>query len=231
MRLLVVEDDPRVAQFVRQGLQEEHFTVDLATDGEQGLAFAQSATPYALIVLDVMLPKRDGLDVLRTLRSARVTTPVIVLTAKRNPEDTVEGLEAGADDYLHKPFNFDELLARVHALLRRRGALVPTMLQAGDLTLDVLRRHATRGGRPLMLTGREFAILELLLRHHNGVVTREMLAEQVWMHGCGPRSNLINVYVNRLREKLDADSAEKLLHTVRGRGYSLRTPASVAHAP
>ena len=231
MRLLVVEDDPRVAQFVRQGLQEEHFTVDLATDGEHGLALAQSASPYALIILDVMLPKRDGLDVLRTLRSARVTTPVIVLTAKRKPEDTVEGLEAGADDYLHKPFNFDELLARVHALLRRRGALVPTMLQAGDLTLDVLRRHATRGGRPLMLTGREFAILELLLRHQNGVVTREMLAEQVWMHGCDPRSNLINVYVNRLREKVDAGAPEKLLHTVRGQGYSLRIPASVAHAP
>ena len=225
MRILVVEDDPRVSSFIRRGLREEGYTVDVASDGEQGLFLGQT-NDYDLILLDLVLPKRTGMDVLRTLRAERVTTPILLLTAKRKTEEKVTGLDTGADDYLPKPFAFEELLARVRALLRRRGDLVGTVLRAGDLELDALRHRATRAGKALALTSREFAILELLLRHQNEVVTRTMLAEHVWEHDFDPMSNVINVSLNRLREKMDAGFSPPLLHTIRGRGYMLKTPGA-----
>ena len=222
MRILLVEDDPRVASFIRRGLREERYTVDVAKDGEQALFLAQTGE-YDLIVLDVMLPKRDGLDVLRRLRSDRVTVPVLILTAKDELQDKVAGLNAGADDYLTKPFGFDELLARIRALLRRRGDLMPTVLRAADLELDVVRHRAVRAGKPLILTNREFSLLEFLLRHPNQIVTRTMLAEHVWEHDFDPLSNVIDVHIARLRRKIDESFALKLLETIRGSGYILKT--------
>ncbi len=221
MRILVIEDDNRIASFIRRGLREEQYTVDLAADGEAGLYLAQT-NDYDLLILDLMLPKRPGLEVLRTLRAEHTTTPVLILTARGKPAERVAGLDSGADDYLAKPFDFDELLARVRALLRRRGDLVPTALRAGDLELDTLRHTASRGGRKLVLTNREYALLEFLLRHQDEVVTRSMLAEHVWEHDFDPFSNVINVHVARLRRKIDDGFTPKLLHTIRGRGYQLR---------
>lgn len=223
MRILVVEDDTRVARFIARGLREEHYTVDLAGDGEQALFLAQT-NDYDLILLDVVLPKRNGLDVLRTLRAGKLTTPILMLTAKRRTEEKVAGLDTGADDYLPKPFAFDELLARVRALLRRRGDLVPTALRAGALELDALRHRVTRDGQELTLTSREYALLEFLLRHKNEVVTRTMLAEHVWGQDFDPLSNVINVYIARLRQKLGEQGTPVLLHTIPDRGYMMRDP-------
>ncbi len=221
MRLLLVEDDARVASFIRRGLREEHYTVDVARDGEQALFLAQTGE-YDVIILDLLLPKRGGLDVLRTLRAERVTVPILILTAKDESRDKVAGLEAGADDYLTKPFAFAELLARVRALLRRRGDLVQTTLRAGDLELDAIRHHVTRGRRDLTLTNREYALLEFLLRHANEVVTRTMLAEHVWEHDFDPLSNVIDVHIARLRQKIDGGFPHKLVRTIRGRGYMIQ---------
>ena len=223
MRILLVEDDARVASFIRRGLREEHYTVDIAKDGEGALFLAQTGE-YDLLILDLMLPKRGGLDVLRTLRKERSAVPVLILTDRDDLADKVEGLDAGADDYLTKPFRFDELLARVRALLRRRGDLVPTVLRAGDLELDALHHRVTRGGKPLDLTNREYALLEFLLRHANQVVSRTMLAEHVWEHDFDPLSNVIDVHIARLRRKIDEECSLKLLHTIRGSGYVLKDP-------
>ncbi|MBI3317802.1 MAG: response regulator transcription factor [Candidatus Omnitrophica bacterium] len=223
MRILLVEDDSAVASFIRRGLREEHYTVDVAPDGEEGLVAGQTKE-YDLIILDLLLPKRSGLDLLKTLREGRVTTPILLLTAKDRPEDKVTGLNAGADDYLTKPFRFDELLARIRALSRRRGDLVSTVLQAADLEMDVLRRRVTRGGRELDLTAREFSILEYFLRHPNQVVTRTKLSEQVLEHDFDTFSNVINVHVARLRQKINDGFKRKLLDTVRGSGYMLEVP-------
>jgi DNA-binding response OmpR family regulator len=224
MRILLVEDDSRVASFIRRGLREEHYTVDVARDGEQALFLAQTGE-YDVIVLDLLLPKRSGLDVLRTLRAEGVSTPVLILTAKDERQDKVTGLDAGADDYLTKPFGFDELLARVRALLRRRGDMVPTALRADDLEVDTLRHRVTRGGRERVLTNREYALLEFLLRHPNQVVTRTMLAEHVWEHDFDPLSNVIDVHIARLRSKIDDGVTPQLLRTVRGSGYMLQVPS------
>ncbi len=221
MRILLVEDDARVAGFIRRGLREEQYTVDVAGDGEQALFLAQTGA-YDLVILDWLLPKRNGLEVLRTLRAERIAVPVLILTAKDELQDKVTGLDAGADDYLTKPFKFDELLARVRALLRRRGGVVPTVLRVADLELDVLRHRVTRGDRALELTSREYAILEFLLRHQGQVVSRTMLAEHVWQHDFDTLSNVIDVHVARLRRKIDGGSSSKLLQTVRGSGYCLR---------
>jgi len=221
MRILLVEDDARVASFIRRGLREEHYTVDVARDGEEALFLAQTGE-YDLIILDLLLPKRGGLDVLRTLRAEHLTVPVLILTAKDDLDDKVKGLNAGADDYLAKPFGFEELLARVRALLRRRGDLTPTVLRAADLEVDVLRHHVTRNGRELVLTNREYALLEFFLHHVNQVVTRTMLAEHVWEHDFDPLSNVIDVHVARLRRKIDERTSRKLLQTIRGRGYMLK---------
>lgn len=224
MRILLVEDDHRVASFIRRGLKEEQYAVDVAKDGEEALTQAQLET-YDLLILDLMLPKRSGLDVLKTLRAEKSTVPVLILTAKDELGDKVKGLDAGADDYLSKPFGFEELLARVRALLRRRGDMVPTVLRALDLELDALHHRATRGGRDLGLSNREFALLDYLLRHTNQVVTRTMLAEHVWEHDFDPLSNVIDVHIARLRRKIDDGSRVKLLQTIRGRGYKLQVPA------
>ncbi len=229
MRVLVVEDDKGVASFLRRGLREALYTVDLAADGEEALFLAQTGE-YDLIVLDLVLPKRDGLDVLRTLRGSRVTVPVLILTGKESEEDKVAGLDAGADDYLTKPFGFDEFLARVRALIRRRGDLATTSLHAGDIELDTLRHRATRGEVALALTNREYELLEFLLRHADEVVTRTMLAEHVWEHDFDPMSNVIDVHIARLRRKIDDGRPVKLLQTIRGRGYIMRASVETAEA-
>lgn len=223
MRILLVEDNTRVASFIRRGLMEESYTVDEAGDGEQALSLAET-NEYDLIILDLLLPKRSGLEVLRTLREEKIHAPVLILTAKDSPRDKVTGLDAGADDYLTKPFGFEELLARVRALLRRRGDLGPTLLKVGNLELDTLRRRAARGGKEIELTQREYALLEFFLRHPNRVVTRTMLAEHVWETHFDTFSNVIDVHIARLRAKIDEGFTPKLLKTVRGSGYLLEWP-------
>lgn len=221
MRILVVEDDAQVASFIRRGLREEQYTVDVAADGEEAL-FLAGVGEYDLLILDWRLPKRSGLDVLEALRADRSTVPVLMLTARDELQDKVSGFNAGADDYLTKPFSFQELLVRVRALLRRRGDLTPTILQVADLEFDCLRHRVQRGGQKLDLTNREYTLLEYLMRNAGRVVTRTMLAEHVWEHDFDPMSNVIDVHIARLRRKIDDDFPAKLVHTIRGVGYSLR---------
>ncbi len=221
MRILVVEDEKKVASFIKKGLEEEGYAVDVAADGEEGLATALTRV-HDLIILDIRLPKLDGLRVLRMLRQDDVTTPVLLLTVRATIEDKVLGLDAGADDYLTKPFAFQELVARVRALLRRRAEAEPTILQLGDLTLDPARRTVSRGGEKLDLTPREFALLDYFMRNPGRVLTRTMIAEHVWDYSFDTSTNVIDVYVNYLRKKIDAGRVPKLLHTVRGVGYVLR---------
>ncbi|HJR02770.1 MAG TPA: response regulator transcription factor [Methylomirabilota bacterium] len=221
MRILVVEDERKVAAFVRQGLVEEGHAVEVAADGEAALDAVAAGPPYDLIVLDVMLPRRDGLSVLRTLRARRIQAPVLLLTARDAVADKVAGLDAGADDYLAKPFAFEELLARVRALLRRgRGAAEP-VLRLADLSLDPATRVVTRGRRRISLTAREYALLEYFLRNAGRVLTRPMITQHVWGMDWDPQSNIVDVYVGYLRRKIDADGEPRLVQTVRGAGYSL----------
>jgi DNA-binding response OmpR family regulator len=222
MRILVVEDSRRLAGIIRRGLQEEAYTVDNAYDGEEAQYMAET-TPFDLIILDIMLPKKDGLTVCRELRAKKVNTLVLMLTAKDTVEDRVLGLDAGADDYLIKPFAFNELLARVRALLRREGLVKTSKLQVGDLAMDVLTRDVWRGDRKIELTAKEYAILEYFMRRPNVVVTRTMLGESVWDYEFDGISNIIDVYVRRLRRKLDVDGQGSLIQTLRGAGYRLRT--------
>ena len=222
MRILVVEDERKVASFIRQGLEEEGHQVDVAEDGDSALDHAAGDPAYDLIVLDVVLPRRSGLAVLRTLRDRKVASPVLMLTARDAVSDRVAGLDAGADDYLTKPFAFEEFLARVRALLRRGSGQRAAILQVADLVLDPFRREATRNGRRITLTGREYALLEYLMRNAGRVLTRPMLAERVWGLDFDPESNVIDVYVGYLRRKVDAPGERRLLHTVRGAGYVLR---------
>ncbi len=222
MRILVVEDERKVASFIRQGLEEEGHAVEVAGDGAEALELALGGPPYDLVILDLMLPKRDGFSVLRTLRGRGVTTPVLVLTARDSVADKVGGLDLGADDYLTKPFAFDELLARVRALLRRGGERRLATLRLDDLTLDPATRAVTRGARRLELTTREHALLEYFLRNAGRVLTRPMIAEHVWGLGFDSESNVIDVYVGYLRRKIDGPGERRLLHTVRGAGYVLK---------
>jgi DNA-binding response OmpR family regulator len=222
MRILVAEDERKVASFIRQGLEEEGHAVEVAGDGESALVLAAHGPPFDLVVLDVMLPKRDGFSVLRALRAAKVATPVLMLTARDSVADKVTGLDAGADDYLAKPFAFEELLARVRALLRRRGEQRAAVLTVADLTLDPRRREAMRGTRRLALTTREYALLEYFMSNEGRVLTRPMLAEHVWGLDFDPESNVVDVYVGYLRRKVDAPGERRLLQTVRGAGYTLR---------
>jgi heavy metal response regulator len=221
VRLLVVEDESKVASFIKKGLGEEGYAVDLAADGEAGLAMALERV-HDLIILDIRLPKMDGLQVLRMLRQDKVTTPVLLLTVRATIEDKVLGLDAGADDYLTKPFAFQELVARVRALLRRRAEAEPAVLRVGDLSLDPARRTVVRGGVKIDLTAREFALLDYFMRNPGRVLTRTMIAEHVWDYSFDTSTNVIDVYVNYLRKKIDAEREPKLLHTVRGVGYMLR---------
>jgi heavy metal response regulator len=221
MRILLVEDDRKVASFIRRGLEEEGHAVDLAPDGETGLTMGLDRL-HDVIVLDVMLPGKPGLQVVRELRQAKVVTPVLLLTARDAVEDKVQGLDAGADDYLTKPFAFAELLARIRALLRRRAEARTPLLQVADLLLDPATRSVKRGGEPITLTNREFALLEYLMRNAGRVLTRTMIAEHVWDYSFDSTTNVIDVYVNYLRKKIDAGHEPKLVHTVRGVGYVLK---------
>jgi heavy metal response regulator len=223
MRLLVVEDEQKVARFVVQGLTEEGYAVDVARDGETGLAMALDRV-HDLIILDIQLPRMDGVCVLQEIRRARVPTPVLLLTVRATIEEKVLGLDAGADDYLTKPFAFQELVARVRALLRRRAEASPPILQIADLTLDPARRAVYRGGERIDLTPREFALLDYFMRHPGRVLTRTMIAEHVWDYSFDSTTNVIDVYVNYLRKKIDTDREPKLLHTMRGVGYVLKVP-------
>src|SRR5881296_2422515 len=222
MRILIVEDERKVANFISQGLQEEGHTVEVAKDGEAALDLLRHGPPYDLIVLDVMLPRLDGVAVLRAARAARVTSPVLMLTARDAVVDKVAGLDAGADDYLTKPFSFDEFLARVRALLRRADGRREPVLRLADLALDPATRAVSRGGRRVELTTREYALLEYLVRNAGRVLTRPMIAEHVWGLDFDSESNVIDVYVGYLRRKIDASGERRLLHTVRGAGYVLK---------
>jgi heavy metal response regulator len=221
MRILVVEDRHEVARFIVKGLQEERYEVDRAATGTEGLSMARVGD-YDAIILDVMLPGMNGFDVAAALRDNRVASPILMLTVKDQVEDKVHGLDAGADDYLVKPFAFAELLARVRALLRRRGRLVPGDLQAADLALDPISHKVTRAGRPVDLTQREYALLEFLLRNQGRVCTRTSIIEHVWDMHFDSDTNLVDVHIRHLRAKLDDGFSPKLIHTIRGVGYVLR---------
>jgi|ERR1700687_2419217 len=221
MRLLVVEDEPALTRYLRRGLEEAAWTVDVTTTVEDAWRLLLINT-YDGIVLDLGLPGADGGDLLRRVRESAIDIPVLILTARGSVDDRVAGLNAGADDYLSKPFAFAELIARIRALLRRGRQQPSPQLQVGDLRLDGPRRQAQRGDRPIDLTAREFSVLELLMRHAGEVVTRTMLAEHVWGDHYDSLSNLIEVFVNRLRKKIESDGAPRLLHTVRGAGYVIR---------
>ena len=220
MRVLLVEDDARVARFVARGLREQSYAVDVVEDGEAALYQASVAT-YDVIVLDVMLPKRDGLAVCRELRASGDATPVLMLTARDTVEDRITGLDTGADDYLTKPFAFGELLARLRALLRRGADVRPEVIGVADLAVDTRAHRVVRGGRSVSLTAQEYALLEYLARNAGRVVTRHEIAEHVWDETYDPFTNLIEVYIGRLRRKLDGGASTPLIHTRRGTGYVL----------
>jgi DNA-binding response OmpR family regulator len=222
MRILVVEDDRKVARFVRQGLCEEGHAVEIAKDGPEALDFVFTDPAYDLIVLDVMLPGEDGFGVLKALRSRKLAVPVLMLTARDSVADKVAGLDLGADDYLTKPFAFEEFLARVRALLRRRDTDRAPVLRLDDLTVDPATRRVARGERRLELTARQYALLEYFLRNVGRVLTRQMIAQHVWGLDFDAESNVIDVYVGYLRRKIALDHERPLLHTVRGAGYVLQ---------
>ena len=222
MRVLVVEDDAKIAAFIMKGLEQAGFAVDHAADGEDGLHLALTET-YDAAIIDLMLPKRDGLSLIEELRRQQKDTPVIILSAKRTVADRVKGLQTGGDDYLVKPFSFAELLARVQALIRRgSGAAHPARLTAGDLAIDLLSREVTRSGEKIDLQPREFALLEYLMRQAGRVVSKTMILEHVWDYSFDPQTNVVDVLVCRLRTKVDRGFGSKLIHTIRGVGYVLR---------
>ena len=223
MRLLVVEDEAKLARFIEQGLTEESFLVDVARDGEAALERA-ARTAYDLVILDLMLPGIDGFAVCRAIRSGGADTPILVLSSRGSVQDRVKGLELGADDYLTKPFAFSELSARVRALLRRRQPSALLTLAVADVTLDPMTRVVKRGDRRVDLTQKEFALLEFLLRHVGQVVTRTMIAEHVWGFNWDRLTNVIDVYVNRLRKKIEYAEEPRLIHAIRGAGYIIREP-------
>jgi heavy metal response regulator len=221
MRILIVEDEKKVAGFIKKGLEEETYAVDIAPDGEEGLLLGEQ-NQYDLIILDLMLPKINGLEVLSTLRARKIETPILLLTAKDSVEDKVTGLNLGADDYLTKPFAFSELLARIRVLLRRGKTEVKTTLEIADLTLDLVSHKVKRQNQEIELTGKEYSLLEYFLRNQGKVLTRTMIAEHVWDYNFDTFTNVIDVYVNHLRKKIDKNYSQKLLHTLRGVGYIMK---------
>ena len=222
MRVLVVEDDDRIASFVIKGLKQNGFSVDHAGDGEAALGYCHDVD-YDAVILDIMLPKVDGLAALRRIRGEKRLVPVILLSAKASVEDRVAGLQSGADDYLTKPFAFSELLARLQALIRRATHTAePTSLVVGDLSMNLLTREVTRAARPIDLQSREFALLELLMRHPGRPVTKTMILEHIWDYSFDPQTNVVDVLVHRLRSKVDRDFSTKVLSTIRGVGYVLK---------
>ncbi len=220
MRILLVEDEPGAARMLAKGLREQTYAVDVAPDGESAI-YQASVNDYDLVILDVMLPLKDGFEVCRELRAEGLAIPILMLTARDAVQDRIEGLDTGADDYLTKPFDFHELLARLRALLRRGHALRPETVEMADLILDMRARRVTRGGRQIELTAKEYALLEYLARRAEEVVSRGEIAEHVWEENFDPFSNLIEVYVQRLRRKIDEGHELKLLRTRRGEGYML----------
>lgn len=228
MRILLVEDDPQAASYLVKGLKEQAMAVDHVADGREGL-FRATGADYDVIILDRMLPGLDGLTLLKTLRASGDATPVLLLSALSDVDDRVEGLKAGGDDYLTKPFAFAELMARLEALGRRRKAEQPlTVLKLADLELDLAARTVRRSGKVIDLKPKEFSLLEYFMRHAGQVVTRTMLLERVWDYAFDPQTNVIDVHVSRLRGKIDKDFEKPLLHTVRGAGYMLRDPAETS---
>ncbi len=222
MRILLVEDEPSAATMLAKGLREDAYAVDVAADGETALAQA-FINDYDLIILDVVLPGKDGFRVCRELRTNHLTVPVLMLTARDAVEDRVEGLDSGADDYLPKPFDFEELLARVRALLRRKPALYPDVITVGDLSVDTRARRITRAGQRIDLTAKEYALIEYLARRDGEVVSRADISEHVWDESYDPFSKVIEVFIQRLRRKIDGGHRLKLIHTRRGEGYMLTT--------
>ena len=224
MKILLLEDDSKIASFVAKGLREAHYTVDISPNGEEGLELARQ-TPYDAAIVDLMLPKLDGLSVIERWRGEQLKLPVLILSAKRSTDDRIKGLQHGGDDYLTKPFSFAELLARLQALIRRSGsASVATTLTFADLKMDLLTREVWRGTTKIELQAREFLLLEYLLRNQNKVVSKTMILEHVWNYHFDPQTNVVDVLVCRLRNKIDRDFEPKLIHTLRGAGYSLRLP-------
>jgi heavy metal response regulator len=219
--VLVIEDEPKIREFLRRGLEEEGYTVEVAADGEAGLELA-SGNAYDLIILDLLLPRRDGLDVCRALRSKGRATPVLMLTARDAVSDRVTGLDVGADDYLTKPFAFEELLARVRALLRREHTLRAPVLRVADLTLDPATRAVTRGEQTVELTTREYQLLHLLMRHPGQILSRVTIEERVWGYDSEAGSNVVDAYIRLLRRKVDAGHPKRLIQTIRGVGYVLK---------
>lgn len=227
MRILLVEDDADLAQFIRKGLKEEHYVVDVAVDGEEGLALAL-ANAYDLLILDIMLPKLDGLTLCRRVRDKGFMTPVLLLTARNTVEDKVSGFDTGADQFLPKPFAFVELLAQIRALLRRGSQQPLVHLQAADLKLDPASHRVWRAGQEIALTNKEYALLEFLLRNKNRVLTRTAIIEHVWDISYDPMTNIVDAHIRALRAKIDRDFSPPLIATVRGAGYMLEEPNSSA---
>ncbi len=221
MRILVIEDDLKILSFIVKGLKQAGFSVDFSRDGEEGLHLALNE-PYDAAIIDIMLPKRDGLSIIEELRRQNKNTPIIILSAKRSVDDRIKGLQIGSDDYLTKPFSFSELLARIQALIRRAtGTSEPTRLMVGDLTLDLLRREVIREGKKIELQPREFALLEYLMRNAGRVLSKTMILEHIWNYHFDPQTDVVEVLVSRLRSKIDRGFEKKMIHTLRGMGYVL----------
>lgn len=221
MRILIIEDEKKISGLIKRGLKEEGYASDIASDGEEG-EFLATTNDYDAIILDVMLPKIDGIALCKRLREKKINTPIIMVTAKDSTGDKVRGLDVGADDYMTKPFAFEELLARIRAVLRKRDDRMPGKLKVADLEMNLLSHKVTRGGKEIALTSKEYALLEYLMRNLGIVVTRTMIAQHVWDINFDSDSNVIDVYVNYLRKKIDGGNKKELINTVRGRGYTLK---------
>ncbi len=226
MRILVIEDETKVGCFIRRALEEESYAVDLCEDGAKGLEMALH-TNYDLLIVDLMLPSLSGMDILKGVRQARIQTPILILTAQSQVDQRVKGLDAGADDYLTKPFAIDELLARIRALLRRGSTESPGVLQIDDLALNPATREVTRGGQRIDLTLKEYALLEYLMRNAGRIVSKTMIMEHVWDYNFDPQTNVVEVRISRLRDKIDKGYVKKLIHTIRGAGYVLKETQSL----
>ena len=224
MKVLIVEDEKKIASFLRKGLESQGFVVDVSHHGDEGFTLA-TTRPYDAAILDIMLPGKDGLSILRNLRERRSPLPVILLTARSELNERLEGLNLGADDYLTKPFHIEELIARLHAVTRRASGTSQSLLKVGDLTLNLLTREVNRAGQKIELTTREFSLLEHLMRSPGRVLTRVEIVERVWEYNFDPGTNLVDVYVQRIRKKVDGDFPEKLIETIRGVGYRIRPDA------
>jgi DNA-binding response OmpR family regulator len=223
MRILIIEDEKKLFGLIKRGLSEQGYAVDAVYTGEEGEALI-SDTPFDLIILDIILPGKDGLGVCQSIRQKKINTPILMLTCKNSLGDKVKGLDCGADDYLAKPFAFEELYARIRALLRREKITITPRMSVGDIVMDTVSKEVWRGGKPLDISGKEFAILEYLMRRHDSTVTRTMIEQHVWNMDLNSNPNLVEVYVSKLRDKLEQDGEDRVIHTIRGAGYRLKVP-------